>query len=189
MAPNYYGYELYDGKLLIPGSPSIVEVDLLYANKIEFAPDRTELTFEGDAASRKVFITSGLTANISPDCIDIAALEAAFDKTAVTAGLPSGIARATYFGDLAESKGVTAGMYGRAFAIKEDNGAEDVVDIEIRVFKGTLTLNAPPNLQTKQKAGQQVYALSAIRTTTDVNNVALPTVPTGGAFYWIAELE
>lgn len=189
MGISYYGYELSDAKLLTPGSPTIIETDVLYANKVEFVTDRTELTFEGDASSRKVFITSGITANLSPDCIDVGALETVFAKTPVTAGLPAAVARATYFGELDESRGVTAGLYGRGFAIKDDGaGTESIEDIEIRIFKGTLTLSGPPNLQTKQKASQQVYALSAVRTATDLNGAALPSVPSGGAFYWIGEL-
>jgi hypothetical protein len=188
MGRNYYAYELSDAKLLLPGSPSIVEVDVLYANQIEFATDRTELTFEGDAQSRKVFITSGITANLRPDSVPLAALETAYAKTPVTTSLPAALARATYFGDLVESKGVTSGLYGRGYAIKEESGVEEVVDIEIRIFKGTLNLSGPPNLQTKQKAQGQTMSLSAVRTSTDVNGTALPSVPTGGAFYWLAEL-
>ena len=34
MGRDYYAYELSDAKLLVAGSPSIVEIDVLYANQI-----------------------------------------------------------------------------------------------------------------------------------------------------------
>lgn len=185
--PNYYGYELTHAAIQIAGSPALEEVDLLYANTIEFQADETTLTFEGDAQSRQVFITSGMTALIRPDCITVEAAETIFNKTPVTVGLPSGLARLTWYGDTTEAAGVTAGLIGEGYAIKEDGGVEEVVEIRLWMPLGTLTLSGPPQLQTKQKAGQQTYRLAANRATTDVNGTALPGVPTGGAFYAIAE--
>lgn len=186
---NLFGYELEDAKFLLAGSPAIEEVDLRYANTIEFTVDSTTLTFEGDADQRQVFITSGLSAAIRPDCITLEADEALFGKTPVVAGLPAGVDRATYYGETTETRGVTCGFWGRGFGIFEDGGGEEIVNFEIRVFRGTLTLGAPPNLQTKQKAGQRTYNFSAVKTSVDINGDPLPDVPTGGARYWIGILS
>jgi hypothetical protein len=188
---NYFAYEFTDAKIQVSDgevTPAIVEVDLLYANTIEISLEETTYTFEGDGQQRQFFATRGMTLQIRPDCLTLAAAETIFGKTAVTAGLPTGMDRLLWFGDAEESKGVSAGFVGRAIATKNDAGVETTMEIALWVPLGTLTLGGPPTLQTGQKAGQQTYRLSAVRTAVDVIGGALPTVPTGGAFYAISEV-
>lgn len=190
MAPNYFGFEFIDAKIQKSsggGTPTIVETDLLYANQIEVNAEETSYVFEGDGQRRELFGLRGMSILFRPDALTIAAAEAVFAKTAVTSSLPTGLARLTWFGDEAEGKGVAAGFYGRAYAVKNDGGVESTVTIRLWIPLGTLTLGPAPTLQTGQKVGQQTYRLAAVRTSKDVIGGALPGVPTGGAFYAIAE--
>src|SRR5262249_44942286 len=107
----------------------------------------------------------------------------------VTASLPTGLAELTWFGDLTEAGGAAAGLYGEANAIKNVAGAESTVKIRIWLPLGTLTFAKPPGLNTAAKADSPMLRLSAQRTTKDVVGAALPSVPTGGATYAIAELS
>lgn len=165
----------------------MVETNVLFANKITIDVQETTLTFEGDAQTKNVYFLSGMTASLSPDCITVEAAEEIFGKTAVSSGLPTGLTRLTWYGEATERGGVTAGMWAEGYAIKSTAGVESVVGIRLWLPMGTLTLSGPPSLTTKEKAGQQTYKLGATLATTTVIGTALPTVPTGGAYYAIAE--
>lgn len=164
-----------------------VETDVLFTNSIEFDNEETFLNFEGDNQTKQAYILSNITAKLSPDCLSIDAIETVFSKTAVTASLPTGLTRLTWFGDNVESAGVAAGLYVEGHAIKNSSGVETTVDFRLWVPLGTMYLSGPPSMTTKEKAGKQQYILTASKTSVDVIGAALPGIPTGGAYYAIAE--
>ncbi len=170
---------------------SLVETDLLYANKIDLKGKEVTYTWSGDGEEREIYGMVSLSVEIPADCVPIAAAQAIFNKTAVTSGLPTGMASMTYFGEKAETGGVSAGLWANAYAVKRDttSGVESTVTIRIWLPLGTLTLSSPTSLESGKKAGMTTYKLGAVRATSDVTGAALPSVPTGGAFYAIAELS
>jgi len=165
----------------------VTDVDLLFANKAVLNPDESDITFEGDGQVKHVYITKGITVEYTPDVVDLNAISSMFGKSEVTGSLPSGLARGTWMGDTTEAAGVSAGWWGRANAIKDVAGVQTAVRVRIWVPLGTLTISKPPGLNTAAKAEQMVWRLSAVRTTLDVAGNALPSVPSGGAFYFLAE--
>lgn len=170
---------------------ALVESDLLYANKIDLKGKEVTYTWNGDGQEREIYGMVGMTAEIPVDCVPIAALQTIFNKSVVSSGLPTGLASLTWFGEAAETGGVSAGLWANAYAARRDTttGVESTVVIRIWLPLGTLTLSAATGLESGKKAGLTVLKLGAVRATADVTGAALPSVPTGGAFYAIAELS
>jgi len=168
---------------------TLAEIDLLYANKIEIEAEEQTITWAGDGQQRSVYVTRGMTATLPTDCLSVAAAARIFNKTPVTANLPAGLTTMTYFGEPAETGGVSAGLWAEGYAIRRNaiSGAEDRIDMRLWIMLGTLTLGGAPGLATGEKSGQMVYKLGAVRSTVDVTGTALPGVPSGGAFYAIGE--
>ena len=184
---RYYGFNLTAAAFQRDVSGTATDVALLYANKVELQPDEETITFEGDGQTKNIYITKGLTVQYTPDVIDLAALSTMFGKNEITASLPTGLAALTWMLDQTEAGGVAAGFWADAQAIKNVAGVESAVSIRIWVPLGTLTIGQPPGLATAAKADQMVMRLAAVRTSVDVAGDALPTVPSGGAYYAIAE--
>jgi hypothetical protein len=171
--------------LKAPVPPAIVEHDIHFINTVGFDTQTTDIAFEGDNQSvRKTFLT-GITVNITADTYDLAAITGAFGKDVVTAGLPTGVDERVYFGDSVEAAGVKCGFTAQVLAENlTDNTIETVNFVSP---KGTLTVARPPNLQYNTK-GQLTMVYSAEKSSVDIANVALPTAPTGGVFWWLDRL-
>ena len=146
-------------------------------------------TVQGGGQKRNVYLTTALTAELAPDCLNVAAAGVVFGKDVATTNLPGGATSMTWFGEQSDSSGVQAGLWLEGSAIKRvvATGAESRVDIGVWIPLGTLTLGGGPSLETAKKAGQQVWRLGAVRTTTNVIGGALPGVDSGGGFYSIFE--
>jgi hypothetical protein len=173
------------------GSPNVtplVETNVEYPEKIELKAKDEDITFKGGGQERSVYVTTALTAELAPDCLNVAAAGAVFGKDAVVTGLPDGLTSLVWFGELSDTTGVAAGLWGEGSAIKRTtSGVESRVDIRVWLPLGTLTLNGGPTLETAKKAGQHTWRLGATRTTKNVIGGELPGVASGGAFYAIAE--
>ena len=184
----YYGYNFTDAKLQYDVGGTLTETDLLYANKATIKGDDEDIVFEGDGQKRHLYITSGMTVELSPDAMNVAAAGVLFNKTNVTASIPNSGTNLNWFGDTVESAGTSAGLRFVGSAIKSVAGVESNVTIHLWIPLGTLTLGAPGDVESLKKWGQQVWRLSAVRTTVDVGGNALPGVPSGGAFYAVYEV-
>jgi len=169
------------------GSGTVTDVALEFTNKVDLKPDDATITFEGDGQTKKVFITTGLTVECSPDSLNVAAMASLFSKSTVTTGLPASYTSGVWFGEATQTAGKTAGFWVEANAIKVLSGVESQVTIRIWVPLGTLTLGNAPGVETSKKADKVMLRLSASRATKDVAGNALPSVPTGGAYYIVLE--
>lgn len=174
------------------GAPNViamVETSIQFPEKLELKGDEETITFNGGGNKRNVYMTSALTAEMAPDCLNIAAASVVFSKNVATTSLPGGATAMVWFGEKNDTVGVPAGLWAEGSAIKKDlaTGLESRVDVGVWVPLGTLTLGGGPSLETVKKAGQQLWRLGANRTTTSVIGGALPGVDSGGAFYAIFE--
>lgn len=198
MAPTNTGliaYQIYKieaGWLLVNdqgGTPAVMAVPLFRTNQIQANTDEQTVQFEGDGTIDKVFITNGIDFTIDEDCFPAGVLASVFGVAAVTAGLPSGVARRFYAGHNAELAGITAGLRVQAPAIKTIDGSQvGIVKVQLEVFAGTLSKIGAPGLVTGGKSPVTQWRLSASKATKDVVGAALPSVPSGGAYYAIQEL-
>ncbi len=172
------------------GSPNViakVSTDIYFANQLESERLTADIEWSGDGQQRQLNITTGMTLTITPDSLPMDALETAFSKTAVTSGLPAGMTRGTWMGDLTESKGVSVGLRATANAIKQASGVESTVELILWIPQGTLTYGGAPGLTSGEKGAPEAFSLSTNRATQDILGGALPGVPSGGAFYLIGE--
>ncbi len=174
------------------GSPNVtpvVETSVQFPEKLDLKPDDETITWQGGGQKRSVYITTGLTAELAPDCLNLAAASVVFSKSVATSNLPGGATSMLWFGENSDTTGVAAGLWAEGSAIKKDLTTliETRVDIGVWLPLGTLTLGGGPNLETAKKAGQQVWRLGANRTSSNVIGGALPGVAAGGAFYSIFE--
>jgi len=164
------------------GSGSIVEHDLHFINQVSFDVQERDVTFEGDGQEVRKYFISSMTANLKTDTYDLEGISLAFGKNEVTTGLPASVTGRTYFGESAEVAGVRGGLVAEVLA----ENLETNLNERLRVIAplGTLTALKPPALQHNQKAGLELK-FSAERTTKDVLGLALPSVPTGGCFWYL----
>lgn len=185
---RYFGYNFNDAKLQYDVAGTLTEVDLLYANTLSINTEEQNIEFEGDGEKRTMYVTTGMTVEITPDAINVAAAGVLFGKTEVTASIPNSGTSLTWFGDSDESAGASAGLRATMSAVKSVGGVESVVTLMLWVPLGTLTLAPIGDVKTAEKLGGQIWRLGAIRTTVDVAGDALPGVPAGGAFYALYEV-
>src|SRR5262245_4766761 len=129
---RYFGFDFFAASLILAAST----VNFLFANKIDLKPQEKTITFAGDGQELLIYLVTAIVAEFTEDCIDLPALSAAYGKNKVTAGLPSGLAELTWFGDKTEQGGVAAGMYADAHAIRDIGGTQVAKDIRIWIPKG-----------------------------------------------------
>lgn len=184
---RYFGFNLYAAAFQRNVASVVTDVNLLFANKVAIKPSEKTITFEGDGQEKNLYFMTGMTVEYTPDVIDLAALATLFSKSEVTSGLPSGHAAGTWMGESTETAGVSAGFWADANAIKDVAGVQSAVNVRLWIPLGTLTIGQPPGLNTAAKAEQMLWRLAAARSTLDVAGGALPSVPSGGAYYMILE--
>lgn len=184
---RYFGFNFVDAKIQYDVAGTRTEVDILYANTMGIETEEQNIEFEGDGQKRVLYVTTGMTVTLTPDAINVAAAGVLFGKTEVTASIPDSGTSLTWFGEVAESTGASAGLKAQMSAIKNVGGVESTVDLYLWIPLGTLTLAPVGDVTTAAKIGPQEWRLSAVRTSVDVSGDALPGVPTGGAFYALYE--
>lgn len=184
---SYFGFNFVDAKLQYDVAGTLTEVDVLFANTMSISPEEENIQFDGDGQRKILYVLTGMTIELSPDALNVAAASVLFGKNEVTASIPTGLAALTWFGDVVEAGGKSVGFWAEGSAIKSVAGVESTVGVRLWVPLGTLTLGAPGDIETAAKWGQQVWRIAAVRTSVDVAGDALPSVPAGGAFYAIAE--
>jgi hypothetical protein len=159
--------------------------DIHFGNKAEFKTDTTTITYEGDGQVAKKYFSSAFDVDIAADTWDAEAFELTFGKATVTAGLPVGVTKRTYWGSNADAAGISCGVSATATVEDLATGANTQVRIVAPV--GTLSPPNPPALANIAKS-PMVAQFSAKKTTVDIAGDALPGVPADGCFWYMEEL-
>jgi hypothetical protein len=173
----------------VTGPDAIVDQDYPFANAFQINPQTQELTYEGDMASEYVSINLGLRGTMAADKFETLVLEKALGMTdsttgRVTAGLP---------GDESIRYYPESGTYPflrlrvKLLAINETTQARQRLRLEVFRAQIQPTPWAPGNAASAAKLPMEM-GWTAIRTSVDLINVALPGVTSGGAFYSVAVL-
>lgn len=171
----------------VTGTPNtIVEYDVSLVNNIGFDVQQQDIAFEGDNVSKRKFFLNGIVVNLAGDAWDLRAVSNAFGKSEITTGLPVGVAGRTYFGDSAETAGVKVGFVSEVYGENTVDGTTEL--LRLVTPRNTLTIIRPPNFAYNTKAGLSL-TMTAEKTTTDIADIALPGVPTRGAFWYLDRLE
>lgn len=184
MANTYQISGILHAAFLYDNAGTVTEADIYYTNNVEFETDIATIQFEGDGSTRTDYSLNELRATIAADSLDMPAIETIFDKTAVTVGLPSGIARRTYMGEDAEGQSVICGLRVRATAKDVDTNASVVLRIEVP--RGTLSAVTAPTLANKAKSTSS-FQFASIKGTADIAGTALPGVPADGCHWFVDE--
>lgn len=173
--------------VLTDGGASITATALAFVNQVNFNSDIGTVDFQGDQQQERVYVDNGFTVEAICDKYDLKGISTAFGKSVVTSGAGlSGIAERTYFGETAQTAGVSAGVRCTVSAVDSISGATKTCRIEVPV--STLSVVEPPNLQYNGK-GQMRVRFTATKTSVDITGDALPSVPTGGCTWFWDELS
>lgn len=186
--PNLGTYRIVtinDLKFIRDNAGTVAFVDLNFGNSADFKTDMTTITYEGDGTQTKKYFSTAFDVDIEGDDWDALALELIFGKTAVTAGLPVGVAKRTYWGANADASGIVCGIMAQCTAEEVLTGVNK--QLQIVAPKGTLSPPNPPALKNIAKAGVKC-SFSARKTLTDMANDALPSVPADGCFWYMDEM-
>lgn len=180
-------YSLTDVAILIVESAAIVPVDLFYARTV--APDTQiqTLTFEGDDTSQEIDELQYDRWTITCDKRDWDAIQRIYGKTKIidpdadeTWGM--------WFGDDAEVAGISAGLRFDVKAKDESQAPAQAFTERTTYPKGVLKLIRQTQAEWKAKRTFQLN-FTAAKTTTDLLNVALSGVPSGGAYYRVGRVD
>ena len=189
MATTYAIYGLVSATAQTDNSGTILETPITFASGFEGETDTITLEFQGDEKTERVYIANGYEFTLTLDKLDQSFYSIVFGKSVVTTSLPASMAELQYFGDTAETQGVSAGIVVVANAVKDVNGVRSPVQVSIWVPSATIFITSPPSLTTREKSSQAQLRISANTTAVDITGTALPSVPTGGATYAIAEMS
>lgn len=165
-----------------PNPDTVVEYDVQMINNIGFDVQQQDITFEGDNTAIRKFFLNGIVANIGADVFDLAAISSAFGKQEITTGLPTGVTGRVYFGTTEETAGVRVGFMSEVRAENTVNGATETVRITLP--RTVLTIVRPPALAYNTKA-PLAMTFTAEKTSQDLLGATLPSVPTGGCFWYL----
>jgi hypothetical protein len=175
---------VYEAGFMYDNSGTATERAVKFINKVDFSSDINEVDFEGDQQRERVYIFNGLTVSCECDYFDLATMATTFNKTEQT-GI-SGVGSRTYFGENAETLGISVGFYAKAQAY--DSAGAVTVNIRIVIPRGTATAIEAPALGYNAKA-QLKFKVTASKATTDIAGDALTGVPTDGAFWYLDVLS
>lgn len=167
------------------GAYTVVRTRLYLANEAAFEPVIKEVTYEGDGTETTVYRATSF--NVTPKFQSLpAGLATAFGKTGVTTGLPSGETERIYWMTDADAGGVVAGLEVICSAIDDTNNSTLYLAIVAPV--GTLSTLTPPSVKSNDKSEMELK-FGAKKTAVDIAGAALPSVPTGGCYWWYATLS
>ena len=170
-----YAAFLYDA------AGTVTEEQIRKIRNVATDTDTTEVVYEGDETADRIPVFNALNLTLTADYWNMKAVAKIFNKTAVTVGLPAGVAERTYFGEDAELGGVQVGFVAKASALELTTNA--VVTIGIYIPVATILYVPPPPLEYKSKA-QQTLQISALKTAEDIAGDALPGVSTDGCYWY-----
>jgi hypothetical protein len=163
------------------------DIDVPYANLSNLTPEFEEIVFEGDGEQVKDYYGYRLNGELAFDKWSEEIIEALYGKTAVEAALPSGEAKRYYMGSAEDLAPVQHQLTIDYNAIDDDT--EAAATVRVIIFKARMAPYAPPSGATAAKFGPHTFTFTSEKTSTDIEDAALPGVPTGGAHYAISVLS
>jgi hypothetical protein len=161
---------------------TLTEYDMHFINNVTFDVQQQDVAFEGDNQTVRKFFMNGITATAACDTYDLAAISNAFGKTEVTAGVPDGVDGRTYFGDSVETAGVKCGLVAQVYA--ENLTTQLIETLRFVLPICVLTVVRPPTLAFNSK-GVLSMTFTAEKADADISGDPLPSVPSGGAFWYV----
>jgi hypothetical protein len=165
---------------LVDNAGTAERVRLSLANAAEFEPVIADITYEGDGTETTVFRATGFNVTLTFDALPVGLLEA-FNKTAVTTGLPTGATDRVYWMTTGDATGVVCGLEVVASVIDDTANVTKFLSVVAPV--GTLSTLTPPALANNDKA-QTELQFSAKLTAIDIAGDPLPSVPAGGCYWY-----
>ena len=162
-----------------------VASDIPFGNTLTIAQEFETITFEGDGDTAEVYYNQRLTGGIGGDKWDETVLEKLYGKSSVTG--VSAESKSYYMGEDAELSPSQVGLRVDMAAI--DDSDESAVTLRITVFRAKVRPFSPPAAGNSAKWAPIMFEWAAEKTSTDINGVALPGVPTGGAMFRIGILS
>lgn len=167
------------------GGGTVTVTEARFVNQVSFNSDIGNVDFQGSQEQERVYVDNGFSVEATLDKYDLKAITTAFGKSVVNSpGL--GVAKRVYFGESAQTAGVSVGVRCTVSAVDEATG--DTKSLRIEVPRSTLTVIEPPNLAYNGK-GQARMRFSAEKVSTDIAGNALPSVPPGGCRWFMDELS
>jgi len=162
--------------------------DLPFGNTLTMEPEYTTIEFEGDGETDEEYMNQRLSGQIGGDKFDETVLEALYGKSAVTSG--TGIdgveSKRYYMMEDAELTPNNVELQIDLYAV--DDSDDSAAEIRITVFKAQIKPFSAPDGANAEKWAPILFDWEAQKTTTDIEDGALPEVPTGGAYYAISIL-
>lgn len=186
MADSFRITGLTDLDFLENVSSVVTSVDFHFAKSVAFASQLKTIEYEGDGQTAKKYYLTEVEVEIETDTYDMEALADIFAKTAVTAGLPSGVAKRWYWGANADASGIVCGLSAELQAEDVDTGTNCVLRAVIP--RGTLSPADAPQGQTSDKSPMKLK-FSSLKTTTDIAGAALPSVPADGCHWYLDRMS
>lgn len=169
------------------GTPeAIVERDIKQINNVAFDVQQSDISWEGDNESVRKFFLNGIVVTVAADVFDLAVIAETFGKDEIITGLPTGVDGRTYFGDSSETAGVRTGFVAEVDAENIVSNATDTLRLVVPV--AIVTIVRPPTLAYQTKAGTSM-TFTAEKTENDIVGEALPSVPSGGAYWYIDRIS
>lgn len=167
----------------------LITYELDWANKITPTADRATYTWQGSSQKKEIESLIGIKLAIDLDCIPAEAHQTIFDKSAITGALPNGMttSSALAIGGGNDRSGRACGLLLVGNALK--SAAEAVVNFSLWYPNGTLTLTAPPGLQTGSVGDKLQYQFAASKTAVDVAGGTISGMATDGDFFILAESD
>ncbi len=159
--------------------------DIPYGNTLTMNTEFTTITFEGDGTSEDYYYNQELTGTIGGDKWSTTVLEKLYAKTAITG--VSGEASSYYMGVDAELIPAVVGLQVDLAAINDAD--ESAASLRITIFRARMEPVKPPDVANEAKWAPHIFTWRATATETDINGIALPGVPSGGALYRIGILD
>ena len=175
-------WSLVDAQLEVPSGGQVVDVDLFYVRSVQPNPDVNTVTFEGDDTSQDVDEVTKWGVTVICDKHDWEVIQRAFGKTVVTG--EEGEEWRIYMADDDEVSGSTVGLRYTMKYKDESVSPVEVGYIGYRWPRGQIKVVQPQQAEWKNKNVVQ-HNFTFEKATTDAAGVALPSVPTYGAPYYI----
>lgn len=143
----------------------------------------SNIDFLGDNQTETLYSIDKVTASIEADKFTDIILERLYTKTSYP---QTGEISRYYFGDENEETGKTTGLEVNLLAQDDATGTKRTV--RVTLYKGHAMPYRLPAANSKEKHGM-AFNFEAVKTSTDVCGAAIPSCPTGGAYYSIAILS
>jgi len=172
------------GKVLYSSGPTtIAEEQIVFLRSVGLDVPRSDIDFLGDGQVQTMFSIDKVVATIEVDKYTEALFERLYGKS--DAAQTGEISR-YYFGETAEEAPPDVGLQIDLQAVEDATGTERT--LRVTLYKGKAQPYTVPSAASKEKHGM-AWTFEAVKTATDLITSAIPSVPTGGAYYSIAILS